>query len=57
MIRPGPPLHPPPDIPPVDVDGYRPATSIVHKDPVRGTVWHGPGMGCETCDALRDEDP
>lgn len=41
----------PPDIPPVDVDGYRPATSVCHRDPMQGMWWHGPGEPCETCDA------
>jgi hypothetical protein len=51
----------PPPIPAVDVDGYRPATSVVHRQGGM-TVWHHAADPCELCPDpvrgdLRDTDP
>jgi hypothetical protein len=46
-----------PEIPPVDVVGYRPATSRVYKCPIHGIVWAKPGVPPCDCEALLDADP
>jgi hypothetical protein len=54
------PLAPPPEVAPVDVRGYLPATAVVHKAGSM-VVWHPYGDRCECFELMRDqlldEDP